>query len=171
MNGIRVDPLPLSTDELPATLPSGLHIQGSDYLGHSIVSVDTTATPVLFHPGSENAEGAIETKLSRRIHLDTILEALSLERSDYVDKGIVWNDYGELSALETNSEAIWGKLKFPMRTSGWLLSKNLTTGVSTLVWTKVQYRTCPGKRLQNCCKHWSKPTPVPGSQSRDGENR
>ena len=130
--GIHIVPLPLSTDELPAVLPSGDNISGSDYLGHAIVSIDTAATPALFHPESDHAKGAIDVRLSPGLRVDAIWEVLSLECNAYVETGLGWNDYGALSAFANDNGGTWGGLSHLRRSTGSQLSTSLETGVSTL---------------------------------------
>ena len=102
MEGIDIVPLPTSTDQLPAALPRGDSVFRSEFLARTVVSVETTATPALFHPESEYAKETIDIRLSPKIRLDnleTIWHALSLQCNQYIGTGLQWNDYGELSAI------------------------------------------------------------------------
>lgn len=96
--GVRVTPLPLTTAELPSGLPTMTERGGSAYLGHSVLSVDTLATPALFRPVSDN-RSPVRGKLINNFDVDLICQALSLECDVCVGTGVGWNDYSDLSPL------------------------------------------------------------------------
>ena len=51
--GIRIAPLPWSSDDLPDDLPLPASSAPEDYLGRTVICVDTMATPALFRPGPD----------------------------------------------------------------------------------------------------------------------
>ncbi|WP_420615090.1 hypothetical protein [Candidatus Palauibacter sp.] len=107
-DGIKLVPLPLTSDDLSARLPSRGRISPSAYLGHTIVSMETIAKPALFRPDVENLFNAVEAKLSPHLGFENLCEILSLEFDTYVDMGLGWNDYGDLAAL-SNADVTWGE--------------------------------------------------------------
>lgn len=126
--GIRVTPLPLTTAELPSGLPTMTEQRRSAYLGHSILSVDTLATPALFRPVSDN-RSPVRGKLPNNFDVDLICQALSLECDVCVGTGVGWNDYSDLSPL-IGGRSAWGIGEGLGRPAGWLSStssEELTT--------------------------------------------
>ena len=100
-NGVNLVPLPLSDDELPPDLPSGLGFVFA-YLGRTVVAVDTIATPALFRPEFDHGhdlEGVVTARLDANCTFEEIRQALSLECNAPIHMGLEWSDYGELSAL------------------------------------------------------------------------
>ncbi len=103
LDGVRIIPLPLSTDRLQAGLPSWGRIRRSDYLGHAVVSVDTNATPALFRPDSGNLGDMVSGELPRGFTFDSLWDALALQCNTHVEVGHGWTDYGHLSAIARDS--------------------------------------------------------------------
>ena len=126
----RVDlvPLPMSTDKLPAWLPLGKRIDAADYLGQTVFSVETVAKPALFRPESDRNRRLVRAEPCFAV--DTILEALSLTSNMSVEKGLCFNDYGELAPLV--NRAWWGTLQPRAGLGQWSLSTDYRTGVRTL---------------------------------------
>ena len=107
--GVDIVPLPLSTVELPAGLPTRRGKPRADYLGQSLVSVDAETKPALFQPETPWPEGKeVRAALTPRLTLETIREALSLEADTFVDGGLTWDDYGEFSALANQDGGVRG---------------------------------------------------------------
>lgn len=133
VRGVDIVPLPLSTDELPAGLPSGDHIPPAAYLGHSVVRVECIARPALLRPGVNDLGSVVTVEPARGLDFDTIWDALSLESNANIDAGLGWRDYGDLSVL-VNDGATWGTPSPSGHLSGtgsrWRTS--LTTRATTL---------------------------------------
>ena len=108
-NGVRIIPLPLSTAELPSGLPKKNDIRRSAYLGHSVLSVDTKATPSLYRPVLRH-QHVVRGELPQGLDFDLICQALSLECDASIDTGVGWNDYGNLNML-ANDRTTWGSLQ------------------------------------------------------------
>ena len=126
--GVRITPLPLSTAELPSGLPKKNDIRRSAYLGHSVLSVDTNATPSLYRPEFKHQQ-VVRGELPQGLDFDLICQGLSLECDASIDTGVGWNDYGNLNVL-ANDGTTWGslqKLGQPWRSSRTSPSKGLTT--------------------------------------------
>ena len=107
VRGIEIVPLPLSTDELPAVLPSGDHIPPVAYLGQSVVQIECTASPALLRPGVNALGNVVTVKPAHDLDFDTIWEALSLECNAHINAGLGWRDHGDLSVV-VNDWATWG---------------------------------------------------------------
>ena len=64
--GIRIDPLPAVSDDLPAWLPDKPGLLDFAYLGRTLVSVEAEAAPALFRPEDPTAStGAVRMTLKR----------------------------------------------------------------------------------------------------------
>ncbi len=135
-DGIRVNPLPLSTDQLPAYLPKRNDVSARDYLGHAVLSIDSTASPALFNPGANEAVQQVDVSAVDNADFSIICETLSLESNRNVEPAFYWNDYGELmSYARTNSIESWstGSTKLEHSSyAGWSTHTDLATGVTTL---------------------------------------
>lgn len=129
--GVEIVPLPLCTAELPAGLPARDGKSRADYLGQSLLSVDTEATPALFRPETPSpARKAVRAALTPPVTLKIIQEALSLESNVFVDGGLVWDDYGKFFALADHGGRVGGALGHLRHRKRQTTS--LETGVSTL---------------------------------------
>ncbi len=135
--GVHIEPLPLSTDKLPAYLPrcSGMSI--TDYLGLTVLSIDCTASPVLFRPNTGQSEQNVQATAIRNIDIDTVCQALSLESDSFADTAFLWNDYQEFAAFTlTNANLSWstGLAHYRGRSDEiGMLNTDFTTGVTTLI--------------------------------------
>ena len=115
--GVSLIPLPLSDDELPPELPSGLGFVFA-YLGRTVVAVDTIAIPALFRPDFDyvpDLEGVVTARLAAGYTFEEIRETLSLECNAPIHMDLEWSDYGELFALTggTRSRSTPGRLALP----------------------------------------------------------
>ena len=129
--GVDVVPLALSTADLPAGLPVGQGRSRADYLGQTLVSVDTEATPALFRLEKQRPERqAARAALKPQVSLETIREALSLEADAFVDRGLIWDDFGDFSALANHAVLGRGKLGYLRERKGQTTS--MDTWVSTI---------------------------------------
>lgn len=124
--GITITPLPLSTEELPSWLPKSNNVRSSDFLGHSVLSLETSSTPGLFRPVSNNSRDPVQGEFTKDLDIDLVCQALSLESNACIDTGVAWNDYGDLSVL-IGGRIAWGSRPGLARPIGWLSS---STGFS-----------------------------------------
>ena len=132
--GIRINPLPWSSNELPDDLPLLSSRGPGDYLGRTIIYLDTEASPPLFRPGPDGVRHPVQASSKCIADVDAVCEALALESDDFVDIALKWNDYGELREIfPTGNSSTWtgSGLDSQMR-SGWSWNTNLLTGVVTL---------------------------------------
>lgn len=100
VSGVSIAPLPLSTVQLPGEIRALNTVPPSSYLGQTLVSVDTVARPALFRPtDDENPPGSVKASLPSRITFDLIREALALECSIHIDRGLFYAAFDDLAAL------------------------------------------------------------------------
>ena len=98
-DGLCIDCLSLSTDRLPANLPHHASMSAGDYLGRTVLVIDTTASPTFFRPQTYQSEQIIQATLKLNVDVATVCQALSLSSNSYVDIGFFWSDYQELEAF------------------------------------------------------------------------
>lgn len=130
--GVNIVPLAWSTNKLPSNLPL-FQVQSSvDFLGRSLVYVDSETKPALFPPVEWSLDRQeVRSELTPKVSLDTIRDALSLEADFHVDHGLVWDDYGEFSALVNQGMSVRGSLiRLPFRGPQFT---NADTGVSKIL--------------------------------------
>ncbi len=134
--GIRIAPLPWSSDDLPDDLPLPASSAPEDYLGRTIICVDTLATPPLFRPGPDGVHNPVQASTQSIADVDAVCEALALESDDFVEVAFQWNDYGDLrEVFPTRSSSIWARSGSSLRSQlkpGWSQSTDLQTGVVTV---------------------------------------
>ncbi len=110
-DGVHIEPLPLSSDRLDASLPRRRGTPGNgvfDYLGRTLVSIDSEVKPALFRPETKPSAQDIQVKPIGGVNIAIVCQALSLESDDYVDAGLYWNDYQELDAFSLGvDETTW----------------------------------------------------------------
>lgn len=134
--GIRITALPWSSDELPSDLPFLSSRAPQNYLGRTIIYVDTIATPPLFRPGPGGARNPVQASSECIADVDAVCEALALESDDFVEVAFQWNDYSELREVFPNRDgSTWARSGSGLRSHlkpGWDTSVNFQTGVTTL---------------------------------------
>ena len=96
MEGLLIEPLPLSSSELPASLPTAGMDSPKDFLGRTVVSIECNIAPPLFVPPPVRGQPDVRAKASQNIGLEQICMALSLEGETHVDAIFSWNDYRDL---------------------------------------------------------------------------
>jgi len=141
IRGVRIEPLPFSTDELPANLPKHRGMSAQDYLGRTVVSIDSSAAPALFNPQSKPSVRNVQASIVGDVDIDTVCQALSLESDSYLDVAFRWNDYQELAAFSpTESSNTWstGNERVRSRSGPMSLSTQFSTGVTTLEFSSDQ---------------------------------
>ena len=136
IDGVHIEPLPLSSDELTAHLPRRDGMSAEDYLGRTVLSIDCTASPALFRPQTdESGENVHAQAVATNIDIDIVCQALSLGCDSHVEAGFYWNDYQEFAVFfPTSSNGSWstGTERFRSRPVGYSLEPNFATGVTTL---------------------------------------
>ena len=113
MVGLRLDPLPQSDGALPIHLPQGGGLHSWTYAGHTMLSIDCTASPVFFRPPANPRTLIVQMTPTPNLSIDTICQGLSLSLNNYVNPGLFWNNYQELAAFfpsgRTDSWMFMGK--------------------------------------------------------------
>ena len=108
--GVHIEPLPLSSDRLDASLPRRRGTSENEvfhYLGRTLVSIDVEVKPALFHP-TELSPQNVQIEPIGGVDIATVCQALSLESDGYVDAGFYWHDYQELDAFSLSvDETTW----------------------------------------------------------------
>ena len=134
--GIRIAPLPWSSDELPEGLPFFSSRAPGDFLGRTIIYVESEATPPLFRPGPDGVRHPVQASSRSIADIDVVCEALALESDGFVDIAFLWNDFDELREIfPGGNRSTWGLSTSRLRSqwrSGWNENTNLQTGVVTV---------------------------------------
>ena len=103
--GLRVYPLPISSEGLPLSMPDADWNRVSYLLGHPVLDIDAHTSPVFFQPpGDEGSYPPLETTtVLRGATVATFLTALSLVSNRRVAVAWSWNDYGDAATFATGS--------------------------------------------------------------------
>ena len=161
VEGVHIAPLPLSSDELPSSLPALGGRAATDYLGRTLVSIDCTAAPALFRPSSSTGSPEVQGSLTSNIGINDVCQALSLECASYVDPGDTWGYYlGLEDAFPFSGSSI--RLLGSARHSGgvpmnWSLNRDLSTGVTTLIPVEASTVTLQEERLRRLLECFQDP--------------
>ena len=133
---VRIEPLPLSTDLLPANLPAHIGTSADEYLDRTILTIDSMASPAFFRPQADNSERIVQAMSKTNVDIATICQALSLETNSYVGIVLFWNDYEDLQVFSfTNSGSSSFSTDTRLRRRPYLFSirTRSSTGVTTLI--------------------------------------
>ena len=136
IDGVHIKPLPLSSNELPASLPTLGRLSATDYLGRTVVSIDHVATPALFRPPPIGKSPDIQVESVPNIGINEVCQALSLECDIHVGTGFFWENYlGLEDAFPFSGSSIYSIGGAHLRGGhpiGWSLNRNHVTGIATL---------------------------------------
>lgn len=139
VDGVQIESLPLSTDQLPSNLPDNQPGSGkmspADYLGRVVMTLDHSAAPALFRPTDEPpVEASLSTDVPG-VDPDLVCLAMSIETDAHADIAFSWNEYGDLNRFRlTGSEGTWSTGRSHLRGRGYFASTstNAVTGVTSL---------------------------------------
>ena len=95
--GIRIEPLPRSTDGVFGSLPVLRGSSIEDYLGRTVLNIDSIARPAFFRPDDEGNGSVVQSEFVSGVGTDTVCQALALEANTEVEAAFEWNDYEEAS--------------------------------------------------------------------------
>ena len=116
---IAITTLPISSTQLPQTLPGYGSLSAVEYLDGVVLEVDSIAMPAIYKP-DQTSEGrwkfgnVIQHSWAlKESSLDEFCESLSLASNTCVRCKQIWRDYGELTAYSDLST----KSSMPMRTT------------------------------------------------------
>ena len=106
--GVRIESLPLATDQFRDYVPVTGGMSMSDYLGRMVLTIVHSAAPPLFRPQGESTVQASRATAVEGLDFAAVCEALSLEADAHLEPAFFWTDYGHLSAFcLTRSEGRW----------------------------------------------------------------
>ena len=130
--GVRIEPLPRSTDGKFGSLPFHGSDSIEDYLGRTMISIESTVSPAFFRPEDEST---VQANFVSNIEPEMISQALALESYRYVEVAFSWNDYQDASLyLSPGSKSSRSKPRVGLdsRMLGFSLQKDYSSGVKTL---------------------------------------
>ena len=100
-DGVRIESLPLDTDQLIDYLPlantKGMKLE--DFLGCMVLTVDCLATPALFRPTPRGEFWDYQITVVPAGRVSDVCQALSLESDTHMDTAFFWDDFNELKAF------------------------------------------------------------------------
>ena len=138
LEGVHIEPLPLSSDELPVHLPQLSGMSADDYMGRTVLYIDYEASPALFRPGASSLVETFKVRNVADVGFDIACEAMSLESDTCVETGFYWCHYeglpGLTEARDGNSWSFDGKRyeSWHLTTRGNLIDR-YSEGVGTLL--------------------------------------
>ena len=95
--GIRIEPLPRSTDAEFGSLPVLAGRSIKDFLGRSVLSLESVARPAFFRPEKNGNHSVVRAEFAKDVGLETVCRALTLEANTAVEMAFQWNDYADVS--------------------------------------------------------------------------
>ena len=135
MDGIIIESLPLSTDQLPCYTPTG-RLPLEDYLGRMLVSVEYTASPALFRPGKGSKVESTPIPGRNLFDAATISQFISLVSGKYTAPAFSWSDYLDVGVLSLRQiDRTWSSARNHFRGSLFdfgAMRHNSTTGTVSL---------------------------------------
>lgn len=133
--GIRLEPLPKSTDGAFGTTPIRSESSIGQYLGRTVLSVDTIAAPAFYRPKPDGPTSQVVAKFEPDVALDDICQALALESDGDVRIAFEWNDYGELSLYLSpgrSQSSSKGRGGLDGRQAGFSATTDFKTGIESI---------------------------------------
>ena len=131
--GLRVYPLPISSEGLPLSMPDADENRVRNMLGRSVLEIDAQTGPVFFQPpGDDGSYQVLETRtVLQSVTLLSFLTALSLESNQRVAVVWSWVDYGDAAAFAAENPSPWGgpgamRLQMLGRGSSHAMTTNIT---------------------------------------------
>ena len=134
-SGLRVYPLPISSEGLPVSMPDTDWNRLRDMLGHPVLEINAHTSPVFFQPPRDEGQyPSLETlTVLPGVTVDSFLTALSLVSNRRVEVAWSWNDYGDAAAFATRAPASWGGPgPMTLRTLGRGLTHGIATNITKL---------------------------------------
>ena len=114
-DGIRLSKLPLSSADLPASLPYvQMAAPVTDFMGGVVMSIDCEMSPALYLPEEDEVRrmptrnGTFRLASDRipNLSLDSFCESMSLACNGYVDWFVHWKDIEELEAFSSMQSGV-----------------------------------------------------------------
>ena len=136
LSGIRIEPLPRSTSGEFGSLPVRRGSSIGDYLGRTMLKVESIARPAFYRPKEGERGPAVRAKFATDIGLKTVCQALALETNSMVEMAFEWNDYEEaslyLSPGSRSSHSRSPRGGIDSRGPGFSVRTDIASGVRTL---------------------------------------
>ncbi len=133
---ILIEPLPLKSSALRASIPRQQNMTPTTYLGRTVVSILCRASPVFFKPSAEDNAPNVQTTSLASLDIKSICLILALKSDENVEQQFSWIDYGPLRAFSlSHSTNVWsfGTLNFNRSFRSHVgVSWDMTTGETTL---------------------------------------
>ena len=126
--GITLTPLPLSSRQLSNSLPSGENIVATNFLGRTLLTVETTIEPVLLDPESSYIGSSCGVKFAECYSVDMIWETLAVLLGKDVSTPLSWYDYYELANPACSYLSGIGTQETLPRVRGWWTESTTTDG-------------------------------------------
>ena len=133
--GIRIFPLPLSSDTFPISIPEHPSLSEYSILGQVILEVDVSTRPPIFHPGDVDDEyPALDTRTTLGdVSLTSFFLALSLACNRQVGMAWQWTDWDDAQAFNAGiSVTLMGPGPVQTNQIRGRRSRTISTNVTTL---------------------------------------
>ncbi len=99
IDGVLIEPLPISADRLPVHLSDRLGMSADQYLGRTVVYLEQHASPAIFRPDSKSVAELVEVSAVAGLDFDTVCAGISLESDAHVETGFYWVHYPTFPGL------------------------------------------------------------------------
>ena len=150
--GVRIESLPLSTDQLTQYLPPFGNQSSAQYLGRMVLTVDHVANPPLFCPNSEQTVRGRRATAAPEADADVVCQALALEINAFVEVALSWHHFGEFDAFRlSGGHHTWSTAQANFRTTSYTnfsISTDHATGVTSLTFRDPQHLQADSDRLK-----------------------
>ena len=91
LSSIRIAPLPRSSDGAFGSLPVLRGNSIDDFLGRSVLSIESVARPAFFRPKEDGNGSVVRAEFASGVGFDTVCQALTLEADTEVEMAFQWN--------------------------------------------------------------------------------
>ena len=133
--GIRIESLPRTTDGDFGSVHISRRNSIEDYLGRTVLSIESIASPAFFRPEGEGGRDIVKARFASDIGMDNVCQALALESNNSVEMAFQWNDYGEDSLFfGPMSRSFWSTNRGGMEAQGvgFAFEIDFRTGVKSI---------------------------------------
>ena len=108
MDGIRIESLPLSGSQIAFPVPTTGRRSLGDYLARTVITVDHSTTPGLFHPRNAPQVQASRATAIPDVDEATVCAAISLEADTHFNIAFYWTDFTDLAAFsKAHERGVW----------------------------------------------------------------
>ena len=159
LSGILIESLPRATDGDFGSVPIHRGSTIEDFLGRTVLSIESVASPAFFYPKEENRSNVVQAKFVPNIGIDKVCQALALESNNSVETAFQWNDYKEASLyLSSRSQSTFSTTRGGMesRGVGFSVRTEFSTGVKSLLINEEKIAHLSETRLRNIVSKMAK---------------